>query len=171
MLIREMTEYEKLERNNIGKKVKELQDKNLCPSCYNFKHGDIYQYYSNRLLYEDDILWCFLEQYPRNAGHTIILIKEHYEDLSEIPLDIANKVMKLSKVVTNAMKEIINAKKVYMCTMCDGKRNHLHFQLIPRDENSITGSKVFVKPRGIFVEDKDIINKLKLYITKNMYDN
>lgn len=41
--------------------------------------------------------------------------------------------------------------------MRDGKRNHLHFQLIPRDDNSITGSKVFVKPRGIFAEDTEII--------------
>ena len=53
--------------------------------------------------------------------------------------------------------------------MCDGKRNHLHFQLIPRLKNDeIIGSKLFVKERGILVLDKEILSKIIKYINEEV---
>ena len=75
--------------------------------------------------------------------------------------EAGSHVMKIVKVLANALKEVLEAEKVYMCTMCDGGRNHLHFQLIPRDKNSIIGSKVFVNPRGVCVENKEEIENLR----------
>lgn len=36
-----------------------------------------------------------------------------------------------------------------------------HFQLIPRYEGNVIGSKLFVNERGIVVIDKEIIEKLR----------
>ena len=166
MLRREMTEQDELARELEGKKVKEIQKQDECPTCHNVKYGDIYESYENRLLFEDDKVVCFLEKYPRNPGHTIIIVKEHFEDVSEMTEEIGAHVMKITKILVNALIDVLDAEKVYMCTMCDGGRNHLHFQLIPRDKNSIIGSKVFVNPRGVCVEDVEIINKLRNSIKK-----
>ena len=168
MLRREMTEQDELARELECQKVKEIQKQDMCPTCHNMKYGDIYESYENRLLYEDDKVACFLEKYPRTSGHTIILVKEHYEDISEMTDEIGAHVMKVVKIITNSLKKVLEAEKVYMCTMCDGGRNHLHFQLIPRDKNCFTGSKVFVKNRGVCVENIEIINKLREQIKKEI---
>ena len=161
MLRREMIEEDELARELEGKRVKEVQKNDECPTCHNVKFEDIYESYENRLLYEDDKVVSFLEKYPRNPGHTIIIVKEHFEDISEMSEEAGAHVMRITKVLANALKKVLKAEKVYMCTMCDGGRNHLHFQLIPRDENSIIGSKVFVNPRGVCVEDKKEIEALR----------
>lgn len=167
MLFKIMDERSKKIKNEANKKLKEIQEKNICPTCYNMKYGGIYPDFSDRILYEDNKIVCFLEQYPRNPGHTIILVKNHYEDISEMPEDIGIDVIKISKIIINALKKTINAEKVYLCTMCDGKRNHLHFQLIPRLRgDTVIGSKLFVKQRGILFLDKDIIEDIR----KNIHE-
>ena len=166
MLRREMTEQDELARELELEKVKKVQKNDECPTCHNIKFNDIYESYEDRLLYEDDIVVCFLEKYPRNPGHTIIIVKEHFEDISEMSEEAGAHVMKITKVLANALKRVLKAEKVYMCTMCDGGRNHLHFQLIPRDKNSIIGSKVFVNPRGVCVENKEEIDNLRVLIKR-----
>lgn len=162
MLFKTMDEETKKIKEEGKKKLKEIQEKNICPTCYNMKYGGIYPSYKERIIYENDKIVCFLEQYPRNPGHTIILVKNHYEDISEMPEWIGKEVMHIIPIIINALKKTINAEKVYLCTMCDGKRNHLHFQLIPRLKgDDIIGSRLFVKERGVFVLDKEIVNKIK----------
>ena len=104
---------------------------------------------------------CFLEEYPRTAAHTIILTKEHYEDISEMPIEVGTAVMEAATHVINKIKKVLGAEKVYMCTMCDDGRNHLHFQLIPRYAENVIGSKLFTSERGVVVIDKEIIGKLR----------
>jgi diadenosine tetraphosphate (Ap4A) HIT family hydrolase len=96
--------------------VKELQNKGICPTCYNFEYGGVYDDFSNRLLYEDDILYCFLEERPRSIGHTIVLIKEHYNDMSYIPDNICDHVFRFSKLMMNILKETLGVERVYLCT-------------------------------------------------------
>lgn len=55
--------------------VELLKEQGICPTCYNLEHGGVYEDFSERLIYEDEVLWCFLEEKPRSVGHTIILLK------------------------------------------------------------------------------------------------
>ena len=64
-------------------------------------------------------------------------------------------ILKVSDAIIKLHKEILGAKKVYMCTICDGKRNHLHFQLFPRLEGDTTGYLNFVKDEGILMDYKE----------------
>ena len=169
MLFKIMDEENKRIKEEGREKLKEIQEKNICPTCYNMKYGGIYPSFKERIIYENYKIVCFLEQYPRNPGHTIIPVKNHYEDISEIPDDIGKEVMNIIPIIIKALKRTINAEKVYLCTMCDGKRNHLHFQLIPRLKNDeIIGSKLFVKERGILVLDKEILSKIIKYINEEV---
>ena len=110
MLRREMTEQDELARELEGKKVKESQKQDECPTCHNVKYGDIYESYENRLLFEDDKVVCFLEKYPRNPGHTIIIVKEHFEDVSEMTEEIGAHVMKITKILVNDLKDVLDAE-------------------------------------------------------------
>jgi diadenosine tetraphosphate (Ap4A) HIT family hydrolase len=137
----------------LGETVQSLQEKGICPSCYNRKHGGVYEDVSDKMLYADDLLECFFEIKPRSVGHTIILLKEHYHDMSQIPDDICATVYIFAKKVMNVLKEVLGVERVYLCTMCDGPVNHFHIQLIPRHQNTPIGSKNFVKERMIYEEN------------------
>ena len=141
--------------------VKELQNKGICPTCYNFEHGTVYKDFTERLLFEDDLLYCFLEERPRAIGHTIILVKEHYDDMSYVNDEVCEHVFNIAKKLMNALKEVLKVEKVYLCTMCDGAINHFHVQLIPRYPKEKIGSTNFVKERKSYMKDDDIIKGLK----------
>ena len=131
----------------IGKK--ELQDKGICPTCYPFEHGGIYENFTERLIFEDDLLYCFGEEKPRAIGHTILLIQEHYSDMSYVPDEICGVVFIAAKKLMNALKDVLNVERVYLCTMCDGPANHFHVPLIPRYPDEKIGSANFVKERNM----------------------
>jgi histidine triad (HIT) family protein len=169
MLIRPLTTQEQIQHQNLLVKIKTLQQVGACPTCHNLKTGDVYPPNDDRVFFEDELLSCFLETFPRNPGHTIILVKPHFEDISELPLDIGTKVFTVIHYAITSLKKVIPADKVYLCTMCDGMRNHLHFQLIPRlSGDEITGSWLFVKERFRLVNYKKVVNDLKIQMSRSI---
>ncbi len=92
-------------------------------------------------IYEDDSFRVILDLGPATKGHALILPKNHYANIYEIPEDVAGDVMKLAKKMATHMTEKLN---------CDGfnlvQNNgeaagqtvfHFHYHLIPRykDDN------------------------------------
>ena len=66
-------------------------------------------------LYEDEKFRVILDLGPAGRGHALVLPKEHYADLFEIPADLAAEALKLAKSLLPAMKKALD---------CDG------FQLV-----------------------------------------
>jgi len=141
--------------------IQSLQEKGICPTCYNRENGGIYADITDRILYEDDFLECFFELKPRSVGHTIILLKEHYHDMSQVPDEVCASVYIFAKKVMNVLKDVLGVERVYLCTMCDGDVNHFHIQLIPRHPNTPIGSKNFVKDRMEYEENLEYINAIR----------
>ena len=93
----------------------------------------------SKRLYEDDAFRVILDLGPAAKGHALILPKEHYENLYELPDKTAAGAMLLAKKMAALMKEKLG---------CDGlnliQNNgetagqtvfHFHMHLIPRYEN------------------------------------
>lgn len=145
--------------------TKELVDLGVCPTCLNRKyHGALYGDNSDKLLYEDHDIECFLVGNPRADGHMCISTINHYHDLSEAPNFINEKIIRFAKQFMLIIKDVYKCERVYMCTMCDGPNNHYHIQLIPRYANEERGSKNFVKPRKKYVYDKAKFEQVKAMI-------
>lgn len=142
-----------------------LTDAGICPTCFNKEHnGCLYGDDSEMILYEDDLIECFLVGNPRAEGHTAISSKKHYKDMMEIPDELCEHVYIFAKKAMSVIKAVYNAESVYLCTMCDGPMNHFHVQLIPRYAHEKRGSKNFVKPRKEYKEDKEKIKVLRLML-------
>ena len=142
--------------------ARELTDSGICPTCFNKDNGYVlYGDISDKILYEDDDIECFLVGNPRANGHCAISTKKHYKDMMDIDDEICKKVFLFSKKVMNLIKEIYNSESVYLCTMCDGPMNHFHVQLIPRYSFEKRGSKNFVKERFDYVYDQDKVEELR----------
>lgn len=135
------------EREELGRRVSTLRDQGHCPTCYDLETGELFGN-GDRLIFEDAHFKVVLERYPRMPGHIIIIYKPHREDVSELDEDEAALVMMMCLRVIKAIKTSLGAEKVYLNTMCDGPRNHLHLQLFPRYKGEAIGSRRFVLPRG-----------------------
>ena len=103
-------------------------------------NGDI----PSKTLYEDDEFRVILDLGPATKGHALILPKDHFANLYELPDETAAKVMQLAKKMAAQMTEKLG---------CDGfnlvQNNgetagqtvfHFHLHLIPRYEND--GQKI-----------------------------
>lgn len=94
-------------------------------------------------LYEDEDFRVILDMGPAAKGHALILPKEHYPNLYELPDELAKKDIVLAKKMITRMKKALE---------CDGfnvvQNNgtpagqtvfHFHMHLIPRYENDNAG--------------------------------
>ena len=93
----------------------------------------------SKTLFEDDDFRVILDLGPAAKGHALILPKDHYANLYELPEEMASKVMLLAKKMAMQMTDKLK---------CDGfnlvQNNgevagqtvfHFHMHLIPRYKN------------------------------------
>ena len=87
-------------------------------------------------IYEDENVLVFLDINPINKGHCLVVTKEHYETLLEIPEDESVYLFKALKKVSNALMKGLKADGFNI-----GMNNfsvagqvvmHAHFHVIPR---------------------------------------
>lgn len=88
------------------------------------------------IIYEDDNTLAFLDIGPVNAGHALVIPKEHHETMTDTPDEILAAMMKIAKRVAKAIKKGLNIEGFNMhCN--NGKISgqlvpHVHFHIIPR---------------------------------------
>ena len=112
-------------------------------------------------VYEDDGYRVILDNGPATRGHALVLPKEHYADLYEIPEDVLAGAAKVAKKVAATMKDKLS---------CDGlnlvQNNgeaagqtvmHFHLHIIPRYKDD--GQHILWKPTSPTAEELDEIRK------------
>lgn len=87
-------------------------------------------------LFENSDFRVILDKFPGAKGHTLILTKEHVENIYDLDAETAGKLFAMATIVAKALKKVLN---------CDGMNllqnngevagqtvNHFHLHLIPR---------------------------------------
>ena len=87
-------------------------------------------------VYEDDVSFAFLDINPRNPGHTLVIPKEHYETILDMPEGEAGEYFKSVKKVAALVKNGVNAQGLSISSS-NGQAagqvvSHQHFHVIPR---------------------------------------
>lgn len=104
---------------------------NDCLFCKIIK-GDIPAY----KIYEDDSFLAFLDINPINPGHTLIIPKEHYENIYELPDELMEKAGVLIKKIALAVKRGVSAEGINLGMNNEKAANqlvpHAHFHVMPR---------------------------------------
>lgn len=94
-------------------------------------------------IYEDEDFRVILDIEPASKGHALILPKEHYANLYELPDELAAKVLVVAKKVIAQMTEIVGCDG-YNVLQNNGEAAgqtvfHFHTHLIPRyKEDDVT---------------------------------
>lgn len=87
-------------------------------------------------IYEDNDFLAFLDMYPVNYGHTLVIPKAHYDNIFELPDDVASKYFVVVKKIAEVVKNTMNADGINI-----GMNNlpaagqvvfHSHIHIIPR---------------------------------------
>lgn len=146
----------------LGCKAKDLTDAGICPTCFDrATNRSVFGDDSKLKFFEDNDIECLFISNPRADGHMIISTKNHYQDFSDAPDFVNEKIINYSKFLSKAIQQVYGCERVYLCTMCDGPANHYHMQLLPRYSSEERGSKNFVKPRKQYVYDCEKFEKIK----------
>ena len=108
-----------------------------------------------KTLYEDDKFRVILDQGPATRGHALILPKDHYADLFELPEETAGEVMKLAKRMMAKMREKLGCEGFNLVQnngdLAGQTVFHFHLHLIPR--YSADGQKIGWKPQEVTPEE------------------
>lgn len=95
----------------------------------------------SKTIYEDDDFRVILDIGPATRGHALILPKEHYKDLFEMPEEMAAKAVILAKKIAIKLKDSLHCDGLNLVQnngSCAGQTVlHFHLHLIPRykDDN------------------------------------
>lgn len=114
-------------------------------------------------IYEDEEFRVILDLEPAAKGHALILPKEHYKNLYELPDETAEKVIKLAKKMAIRMTEKLGADGFNLVQNNNEVAGqtvfHFHMHLIPRyhdDGQKINWTKLEPTAEEL-AEIKDII--------------
>lgn len=102
----------------------------------------------SRTIYENDLFRVILDNGPATEGHALVLPKDHYANLFEIPADTAAEAMKTAQTVAAMLKEKLHADGLNL-VQNNGETagqtvHHFHMHIIPRYKGD--GQNILWKP-------------------------
>lgn len=90
-------------------------------------------------IYEDDDFRVILDMGPATKGHALVLPKEHYRNIYELPEDVCAKAFTLAKRMAGVMTEKLGADGFNIVQNNEEVAGqtvfHFHIHLIPRYKN------------------------------------
>ena len=115
----------------------------------------------SKTLYEDDDFRVILDLGPASKGHALILPKNHYANLYELPEETAGEVMKLAKRMAAQMTERLGCEGFNLVQnngeLAGQTVFHFHMHLIPRYRED--GQKIGWKPQEVSQEELEETRK------------
>ena len=87
-------------------------------------------------IYEDDLVYAFLDIGPINFGHTLVIPKEHHESSATIPEATAGRMFRIGSRIGVALKRELDYE-AFNLHLADGTAAgqvvmHAHLHVIPR---------------------------------------
>jgi histidine triad (HIT) family protein len=82
-------------------------------------------------VYEDDQVLAFLDINPVVPGHTLLIPKEHYQYMTDVPDELLSIMFNNAKRLMAQIKDSLNADYVVL-SVVGLDVQHFHIHLIPR---------------------------------------
>ena len=94
------------------------------------------------IVYEDENHIAFLDKYPIDDGHTLVIPKKHYERITDMDSNDVGKIFSLIPKIANAVLSGAGAD-AFSLAQNNGKAAkqiipHVHIHIIPRYNNKGT---------------------------------
>jgi len=147
-LIKAMVNEDEL-ANMSPEQMQELQKQN-CIFCHIIS-GKV----ASKKIYEDDKVLAILDINPANPGHILLLVKEHYQIMPQIPDDEISYMFMVAKAISHACLKALKAQgtNIFIANgaLAGQKASHFMLHIIPRA--NVDGIKIFDLPEKDISDD------------------
>tara|TARA_B100000029_G_C17276599_1_gene851870 strand:- start:233 stop:652 length:420 start_codon:yes stop_codon:yes gene_type:complete len=95
-----------------------------------------------KILVETELCIGFLDAFPLAKGHTLIIPKNHYEKIQDLPVDVNNEIFSTMHMLISKVDSLTGATLVAVHNGKDSGQEipHVHIHLIPRSKNDSAGA-------------------------------
>ena len=87
-------------------------------------------------LYEDDLVFCFLDIAPINIGHALLIPKEHHTSITTVPASQLQRMLQVAPMIAQAIVRVVDGDgfNLHLANgACAGQVvPHTHLHIIPR---------------------------------------
>jgi histidine triad (HIT) family protein len=108
----------------------------------------------SHIVLQDEISLAFLDHRPLFLGHCLLIPKEHYETLADLPQDLLTPLFANAQLLSLAMEQGLGADGSFVAINNRVSQSipHLHIHIIPRRRRD--GLKGFFWPRQRYQDEK-----------------
>jgi len=120
------------------------------------------------IVYEDANILAFMDLNPANIGHTLVVTREHYENIYEVPERLLAEMAAVVKRVCVAVKKTVDAdgiKVIQLNGVAAGQVvMHLHIHVIP----TVSKADAVTGHRGRLTPEKNELDETARKICENL---
>jgi histidine triad (HIT) family protein len=114
------------------------------------------------IVFEDEDTLVFLDHRPLFPGHCLVIPRQHFETLSDLPAELLEKFFANVQLMGKAVEKALEAEGSFIALNNKVSQSvpHLHVHVVPRRKKD--GLKGFFWPRTKYKEGEIELVKLKL---------
>ena len=108
------------------------------------------------VVFEDELTMAFLDHRPLFHGHCLLVPKQHYETLSDLPSRLIKPLFETAQLLSGAVEAAMKAEGTFvaMNNRVSQSVPHLHIHVVPRRKGD--GLKGFFWPRTKYASQTEI---------------
>ncbi len=106
-----------------------------------------------RVVLEDRISIAFLDHRPLFPGHCLLVPKDHFETLADLPVELVGPLFVNAQILSRAVQAAMNAEGSFVALNNRVSQSvpHLHVHIVPRRKKD--GLKGFFWPRNKYASE------------------
>lgn len=119
-------------------------------------------------IYEDDLIMAFLDINPVTEGHTLVIPKQHFENIFDIDKNVLERVISVAQKISLKMKEELDIDGINLFQSNGSVAGqvvfHFHLHIIPRrkDDGVVIHESRLPSQEMNPEKIKELISKLRI---------
>ncbi len=109
------------------------------------------------IVFEDELSLAFLDSRPLFPGHCLLIPKEHYETLADLPAALVGPLFQNAQLIERAIEQGLQADGTFVAinNRISQSVPHMHIHLVPRHKKD--GLKGFFWPRQRYKDQEAML--------------
>jgi histidine triad (HIT) family protein len=124
------------------------------------------------ICYEDAEALAFMDIQPVNAGHVLVVPRRHFENLEDVPAELAMHLFRVAARLSPAVKKVAGAEGINVVVNSGAAAGqdepHYHVHVIPRRAND--GFEIPLPFQGSTMPDRTLLDATAVRIMTALRD-
>jgi histidine triad (HIT) family protein len=115
----------------------------------------------SHLVFEDAVSLAFLDHRPLFPGHSLLVPKNHYETLNDLPAELIEPLFTNARLMARAVEQAMGTEGTFIAINNRISQGvpHLHIHIVPRRKKD--GLKGFFWPRNPYKDEAELLKTRK----------